>query len=121
MILLHDLINRQVAISLWASNYITILHTFKSNQSNRVDNTGLTICGRKLYMGPRCTRFFFFLICVMDSIKGFSRCRGYYNILLSICCVYIDMFGWLCRATYCSVESTSMLGVSHAIQNEKKL
>ena len=40
------------------------------------------------------------------------------------CClfvVYIYMFGWLCRAT-CSVVSTlSMLGVSHAIKNEKKL
>ena len=33
----------------------------------------------------------------------------------------VYMFGWLCRATYCSVVSTSMLGVSHAIQNEKKL
>ena len=32
-------------------------------------------------------------------------------------CIY--MFGWLCRATYCSVVSSSMLGVSHAIQNEK--
>ena len=31
------------------------------------------------------------------------------------------MFGWLCRATYCSVVSTVMLGVSHAIQNKKKL
>ena len=31
------------------------------------------------------------------------------------------MFGLLCRATYCSVVSNSMLGVSHAIQNEKKL
>ena len=35
--------------------------------------------------------------------------------------IYIYMFGWLCRATYCSVVSSSMLGVSHAIQNEKKL
>ena len=32
------------------------------------------------------------------------------------------MFGWLrARATCCSVGSTSMLGVSHAVQNEKKL
>ena len=57
----------------------------------------------------------------VPSIKGFSRCRGYYNISLSTCCVHIDIFGWLCRATYCSVESAPMLGVSHAIQNEKKL
>ena len=26
------------------------------------------------------------------------------------------MFGWLCHATYCSVVSTSMLGVSHAVE-----
>ena len=38
---------------------------------------------------------------------------------LFVVCIY--MFGWLCRATYCSVVSTSMLGVSHAVQNEKKL
>ena len=32
---------------------------------------------------------FIFLICVIDSIKGSpDRCRGYWNILLSICCVY---------------------------------
>ena len=30
------------------------------------------------------------------------------------------MFGWLCRAT-CSFVSASMFGISHAIQNEKKL
>ena len=34
--------------------------------------------------------------------------------------VYLYMFIWLCRAT-CSSVSTSMFGVSHAIQNEKKL
>ena len=39
-----------------------------------------------------------------------------YSVYLS--CVYI--FGWLCRAA-CSVVATSMLGVSHAVQNEKKL
>ena len=42
------------------------------------------------------------------------------SILLSICRAYKYLFGWLCRAT-CSVVSTSMLGVSHAVQNEKKL
>ena len=38
------------------------------------------------------------------------------------CCLFvvrIYMFGWLCRATYCSVVSTLMLGVSHAIHNKK--
>ena len=75
--------------------------------------------GAKMYLV-----IFIFLICVVDSIKAFFRCRGYWSILLSICCVYIllrSMFGWLCRATYCSVVSTSMLGVSHGVQNEKKL
>ena len=38
---------------------------------------------------------------------------------LFVVCIYV--FGWLCRATYCSVVSTSMLGASRAIQNEKKL
>ena len=33
---------------------------------------------------------------------------------------YIYVFGWLCRAT-CPIVSTPMLGVSHAVQNEKKL
>ena len=39
--------------------------------------------------------------------------------LLSIYRAYIYMFGWLCRATCCSVLSTSMLGISHAVQIEK--
>ena len=42
----------------------------------------------------------------------------------AFCCLFvvcIYMFGWLCPATYYSIASTSMLGVSHAIQNEKKL
>ena len=43
------------------------------------------------------------------------------SILLSICRAYMYMFGWLCRAACCCVVSTSMLGVSHAVQNEKKL
>ena len=86
-----------------------------------MDNTGLQYVDVSCIWGQDVPVFCFFLICVIDSIKGFSRCRGYYNILLSICCLYIDMFGWLCRATYCSVESTSMLGVLDAIQNEKKL
>ena len=74
--------------------------------------------GAKMYLF-----FFFFLICVIDSIKGFSQYRGYWSILLSICCVYTSEYisSAGCRATYCSVVSTSMLGVSHAVQNEKKL
>ena len=31
----------------------------------------------------------------VDGIKGFSRCRGYYNILLSICCVYVCSAGYV--------------------------
>ena len=53
---------------------------------------------------------FFFLICVMDSFKGFSRCRGYWSFFVVYLCVYI------CSA----VLSTSMLGVSHAVQDEKR-
>ena len=80
-------------------------------------------------MRPRCTWLFLFqLICVKrsgyvvrSSTKGFSRCRGYWSILLSICRVYICSAGYVELPTYCSVVSTSMLGVSHAVQNEKKL
>ena len=43
------------------------------------------------------------------------------GVFCRLLCVDTYMFGWLCRATYCSVVSTSMLGVSHAVQNEKKL
>ena len=116
-------------------------------------------------MGPICTwLLLIYLICAIDSVKGFSRRRGYWSILLSIwrVCIYICsaghvelpivllhllrylvyhmlsktrqnsrslhrvvaykyMFGWLCRATCCSVVSNSLLGVSHGVQNEKKL
>ena len=40
------------------------------------------------------------------------------SMLSIFVCIY--MFGWFCRAT-CSFVSTSMFGISHAIQNEKKL
>ena len=82
-----------------------ILH---NNQSNGLDYTCLTIIrnGAKMYLV-----IFVFLICVIDSIKGFSQCRGYKL------CVYV--FGWLCRATYCSVVSILMLVVSHVIENKK--
>ena len=38
-------------------------------------------------------------------------------------CVYICSAGYveLPTSIYCSVVSTSMLGVSHAVQNDKKL
>ena len=107
-------------------------------------------------MGPRCSwLFLFFLICVTDSIKGFSRRREYWSILLSICRVtyilriyvrlvnYVEIPIVLLYLLRClvyhmlsktrrnsrslhsdrcvSVVSTSMLGVSHAVQNEKKL
>ena len=51
-----------------------------------------------------------------------SRILGL-SILLSICRVYIYvyMFGWLCRATCSFVSSSSMLGISYAVQNEKDL
>ena len=79
----------------------------RSNQSNLVDYTILIICGHngaKMYLV-----IFIFLICVTDSMKGFSRCGYWVFCGLFVVCVYIYMFGWLCRATYCSVVSTWML------------
>ena len=39
---------------------------------------------------------FVFLICVVDSIEGFSRCCGYQSDLLSILlCVYICSVGYV--------------------------
>ena len=57
-----------------------------------------------------------------------QKCFQRYWIRVQVfCCLFFvriyilrSMFGWLCRATCCSVVSTSMLGVSHAVQNEKK-
>ena len=47
-------------------------------------------------MGPRCTWLFLFhLICVVDSIIGFSRCRGYWSILLSVVCIYVCSAGYV--------------------------
>ena len=64
----------------------------------------------------------------------FSDLRYIYEVLLKVspdvvdirvfCCLFvvcIYMVGGLCRGTYCSVVSTLMLGVSHAIQNKKNL
>ena len=46
----------------------------------------------------------------------------YFVVYLLCVYIYRSMFGWLCRATYCLlvVVSTSLLGVSHAVRNEKK-
>ena len=43
----------------------------------------------------------------------------YFGVYLM--CGYIYMFVRFCPATYCSVVSTLMLDLSHAIQNKKKL
>ena len=44
----------------------------------------------------------------------------YFVVYLSYVYVYLVdiylVYVWLCRATYCSIVSTSMLGVSHAVQ-----
>ena len=63
-----------------------------------MDNTGLTICGRKLYTygAKMYLVIFVFLTCVIGSVKGFSRCRGYLNNLF-ICCVYT---WYICSAGY---------------------
>ena len=84
-----------------------------------MDNTGLTICGRKLYMGPRCTWLLLFFCFVLQIVLKVSPDIVDIRIFCCLFVVCIYMFGWLCRATYCSVVSSSMLGVSHAIQNEK--
>ena len=47
--------------------------------------------------------------CVIFT-HGFSRCRGYW--IWVFCCLFvvrIYMFGWLCRATCCSVVFTPMV------------
>ena len=60
-------------------------------------------------MGPRCTwLFLLYLICVIDSIKDFSRC-GYWSILLSICCVYIYVSGVVASKILDSSELVSCL------------
>ena len=48
------------------------------------------VYGAKMYLV-----IFIFLICVIDSTKGFSQCRGYYNILLSNCCVFTCSAGYV--------------------------
>ena len=79
-------------------------------------------------MGPRCTCFIF-LICVIDSIKGFSP-RVVVNIRV-LCCLFVAVCVYIIPGIYSAgyVELPivllyllrSMLGVSHAVQNEKKL
>ena len=90
------------------------------------------------YVDISCNRakmylvIFIFVICVTDSIKGFSRCRrGYWSILLStvfvVCRLYICMYVRLVMSSYllfCCIYydallygvSTLMLGVSHAVE-----
>ena len=66
-----------------------------------------------LYSSLSCLCHIYSWFLPMSWVLGLS-------ILLSICRVYIYMFGWLCRAI-CYFVSTSMFGISHAVQNEKKL
>ena len=72
------------------------------------------------YVDISCNGAKMYPVIVIDSIKGSPDVVdiGVFCCLFVVC---IYKFGWLCRATYCSVVSTSMLGVSHAVQNEKKL
>ena len=70
--------------------------------------------GAKMYLV-----IFVLLICVIDRIKVPPDVVDVGVFCCLLVCIY--MFGWLCRATYCYVVSTLMLGVSHAIQNKKKL
>ena len=68
------------------------------------------------YLVPRSCLWYLSKVCpdVVDIGSG-------YFVVYFVFVMRTYMFGWLCRATYCSVGSTSMLGVSHAVQNEKKL
>ena len=125
----------------------------RSNQCNLVGYTDLIfIMWTLVVMGLRCTCSFF-LIGVIDSMKGFSRCRGYWSIccLFVVCDIYIYKYSagyvelpivlicLLRRLVYHMMSKTrrnstslhrviayicyiySMLGVSHGVQNEKKL
>ena len=72
--------------------------------------------GRGRPSGARESQLFFG---VYYNKNAFKVIGSEYQVF---CClfvvrIYIYMFGWLCRATCCSVVSTSMLGVSHAVQN----
>ena len=69
-----------------------------------------------LYSSLSCLCHIYSWFLPMSWVLGLS-------ILLSICRVYIYvyMFGWLCRATCSFVSSSSMLGISYAVQNEKDL
>ena len=79
------------------SYYITILHTSNSNQSNRVDNAGLTICGRKLYMGPRCTWLFLFFCFVLLIVLKVSPDVVDIRVFccLFVVCIYICSAGYV--------------------------
>ena len=75
--------------------------------------------GRGRLSGARESQPFFGVYYNKNAFKDIgSEC---FVDCLSCVYIYMYMFGWLCRATCCSVVSTSMLGVSHAVQNEKKL
>ena len=67
--------------------------------------------GAKMYLV-----IFVFLICVI-VLKVSPGVVDIRVCCLFVVCIYV--FGWLCRATYGSVVSILMLGVSHAIQNKK--
>ena len=71
-----------------------------------MDNTGLTICGRSRIWGQDVSGYFYFSdLCyiVLKVSPDVVDIRIF--CCLFVVCIY--MFGWLCRATYCSVESTS--------------
>ena len=78
-------------------------------------------------MGPICTWLFLYseYLFILDSTEyeRFLPMSWILEFLLSICCVYIYICsaGFVEHLLYCSVVSTSMRGVSHAVQNEKKL
>ena len=109
---------RKKRLASLARLMITILH---KSQSNRVDCTGLTICGHKLYWGKDVPGYFVF----SDSCYRVLKVSPDVVDIKVFCCLFVVcvytpeyMLCWLCRATYCSVVSILML-VSHVIQNKK--
>ena len=95
----------------------------RSNQSNRVDYADFITCGHKLQWGQDVPGYFFFFWSVNRYLVLLKVSPDVVDIGV-VCCLFVVcvyMFGWLCWATYCSIVSTSMLGASHAVQNEKKL
>ena len=86
-------------------------------------------------MGPRRGTYlviFVFRICVVDTAVALKVSPDVVDfrvfcclLVIAICCACIYMFGWFCRATYCSVVPGTwysyLLWKTHLYKVEKKL